>query len=140
MAGATLAEIRAGIETRLATIPGVQTDAYMNPAPSDLSLQVMGPDAVSYDQAGSRGLDYWTIIVQGFSGSPESRAAQTNLDLWLSPAGANSVKAAIEGDRSLGGIVADCVVTGSSGYREMFVNGAKVLGAEWTLLILNSGT
>lgn len=145
MAGATLAEIRAGLETRLATIPDVTTSAYMMDVPRDRTLQVMGPDQVEYDQAGMRGHDNWTLIIQGFSGSPESVAAQTNLDEWLSPSGANSVKLAIEGDRQLGGIVEDCVVRSSSGYRRYEVGpegGVKqpMLGAEWSVLILNSGT
>ena len=145
MAGATLAEIRAGLATRLDTIPGVNVSAYMMDVPRDLTLQVMGPDQVEYDQAGMRGHDNWTFIIQGFSGSPSSQAAQVNLDEWLSPSGANSVKEAVEGDRSLGGIVEDCVVRTSSGYRRYEVGpdgGAKhsMLGAEWTVLILNSGT
>jgi len=141
MAGATLAELRAGIETRLATIPNVVTSAYMLDNPPDLTLQVMGPDQVDYDQAAARGHDNWVFVVQGFSGSPASQAAQMNLDEWLAPTGTNSVKAAIEGDRSLGGIVDDCWVRSASGYREYELpNRGRVLGAEWTLLILNSGT
>ena len=141
MAAATLAQIRAGLETRLATIPNVTTSAYMLDSPPDLTLQVLGPDRIEYDQAMASGLDYWTIIVQGYSGSPESKAAQVNLDSWLARTGANSVKAAIEGDRSLGGIVDDCVVRMSSGYRQYDLpNRGRVLGAEWTVLILNSGT
>jgi len=145
MAGATIAEIRAGLETRLATIPNVVTSAYMIDSPPDLTLQVMGPDLVEYDQAMQRGLDEWTFIVQGFSGSPDSQAAQERLDDWLAPSGANSVKAAIEGDRgsggALGGVVDDVWVRQSSGYKVYdFKTGSRMLGAEWTVLILNSGT
>jgi hypothetical protein len=145
MPGATLAEIRAGLETRLATIPDVTTSAYMLPDPPSKTMQVMGPSRVEYDQAGMRGLDYWTFIIQCFSGSWESRAAQETLDDWLAPAGANSVKAAIEGDRTLGGIVDDCVIQSASGYMQYLVGpsgGTKreVLGVDFTALILNSGT
>ncbi len=145
MAGATLTEIRAGLETRLATIPNVVTSAYMLDNPPDLTLQVMGPDTVEYDQASHHGMDNWTFIVQGFSGSPDSQAAQVNLDEWLAPSGANSVKAAIEGDRggtgALGGIVDDVWVRQSSGYRMYDLpNRGRLLGAEWVVLILNSGT
>lgn len=141
MAAATIEEIRAGIETRLDTLPNVTVSAYMLDSPPDLTLQVMGPDIIEWDKAAAEGLDIITIIVQGFSGSPDSRAAQINLDQWLDRSGTNSVKAAIEGDRRLGGIVDDCWVRESSGYRQYELpNRGRMLGAEWTLLVLNSGT
>lgn len=138
---ATLAEIRAGLETRLATIPNVNTAAYMSDSPNDLTLQVMGPDLIEYDLAMHRGLDRWTIIIQAFSGSPDSTAAQENLDSWLAPTGANSVKAAIEGDATLGGIVQGARVMRSSGYRVYdFPNqGGKMLGTEFFIDVYNTG-
>lgn len=140
MAGATMELIREGLRVRLAMIDGVTVSAYMLDSPPDRTLQVMGPDTVEYDQAMARGLDYVTVIVQGFSGSPESQAAQRNLDEWLAPSGATSVKAAIEGDGSLGGIVQSCWVRQSSGYREYDLkNRGRTLGAEWTVLVLNRG-
>lgn len=141
MAAATIAEIRAGLETRLATIAGVSTSAYMLDSPPDLCLQVMGPDLIQWDQAAAEGLDIITMVVQGFSGSPDSRAAQENLDEWLSRGTSNSVKDAIEGDRSLGSMVDDCWVRESSGYRQYEIpNRGRLLGAEWIVVVLNSGT
>ena len=141
MAGATLAEIRAGLETRLATIPNVVTSAYMLDSPPDLTLQVLGPARVEWDQTMKRGLDTWTFIVQGFSGSPESQAASINLDNWLAPSGSESVKAAIEGDGTLGGVVYAVWVRATSGYRFYDLpNRGRTLGAEWTVEIFNSGT
>jgi hypothetical protein len=110
-------------------------------APPDLTLQVMGPDRIDWDQTAGRGLDIWTMIVQGLSGSLESQASQTNLDAWLAPAGTGSVKAAIEADRTLGGIVDDCWVRQSSGYKVYTMpSKGHMLGAEWLVEVLNSGT
>jgi hypothetical protein len=140
MAGATLAEIRAGLEVRLATIAGVQTSAYMLDSPMPPTLQVMGPDEVSYDLAMARGLDLWRLIVQGFVGSPMDQGAQVNLDEWLAPAGAKSVKAAIEADGTLGGKIQGLHVEKASGYRlYQLENRGSVLGAEWTIQIYNRG-
>lgn len=137
---ATLAEIRAGLEARLATIPDVVTSAYMLDAPPDLTLQVMGPDAVEYDLAMQRGLDRWTMIVQAFSGSPDSQAAQMNLDNWLAPNGTSSVKAAIEGDITLGGIVQSARVSRSAGYRIYDLpDRGRTLGTEFFIDIFNTG-
>jgi hypothetical protein len=141
MPGATLAEIRAGLETQLAQIPNVTTSAYMLDSPPDLTLQVMGPDRINWDLALHRGLDSWTFIVQGFSGSPESQAAQINLDNWLSPSGTDSVKAAIEADGTLGGVVVNSHVVESSGYRIYDLpNRGRTLGAEWSVEVFNTGT
>jgi hypothetical protein len=137
---ATLAEIRAGLETALAAIPDVNTSAYMNDSPNDLTLQVMGPENVDYLLA-MRGLNRFTMIVQAFSGSPDQQAAQENLDAWIAPTGANSVKAAIEADISLGGVVEAATVTRSSGYRVYdFPNqGGRMLGTEFFIDIVNTG-
>jgi hypothetical protein len=138
---ATLAEIRAGLQTALDTIPGPDTSAYMTDSPNDLTLQVMGPDAVEYDLAMQRGLDRWTMIVQAFSGSPDNRAAQENLDAWIAPTGTYSVKAAIEKDITLGGIVQSARVARTSGYRIYdFPNqGGRMLGTEFFVDIYNTG-
>ncbi len=137
---ATLAEIRAGLETALATIPDVVTSAYMLDSPPDLTLQVMGPDLVEYDLAMQRGLDRWTMIVQAFSGSPDTTAAQQNLDDWMAPRGTNSVKAAVESDVTLGGIVQSARVMRSSGYRIYDLpNRGRTLGTEFFVDVFNTG-
>lgn len=143
MAGATMAEIRAGLLANLDAVYGstVQTSAYMLSNPTPPTIQVMGSDSVEYDQTMARGLDYWHLIVQGFVGAVADVGAQTNLDLWIAPSGVLSVKAAIQADRTLGGKVHDLTVDTCSGYRVYQLDaGGAVLGAEWTVLVLNAGT
>ncbi len=138
----TIADIRAGLETALATIPGVNTSAYMADSPADLTLQVMGPDLVEYDQTMARGLDRLTIIIQAFSGSPDNQAAQENLDLWLAPTGTYSVKKAVEADITLGGVVQAVRVMRSSGYRiyDLPQGAGRMLGTEFFVDVYNLGT
>lgn len=134
MANATLAQIREGLRAQLASAfsTSAQVLAYQSPSPKVPTIQVMGPDAVEYDEAMARGLDRWTIVIQAFSGSPESRAAQEVLDAWLAPSGGTSVKAAVESDITLGGVVASARVARSSGYRMYDIPGSgQVLGAEF---------
>lgn len=140
MTAVSLPEIRAGLATRLATLPNVQTSAYMLSNPTPPTLQVMGPDEILYDQSFRGALADWTFIIQGFVGSVTDEGSQVNLDQWLAPSGALSVKAALEGDRSaagaLGGVVQDLTVQSCSGYRfYQLDNRAAVLGAEWTVWV-----
>jgi hypothetical protein len=67
----------------------------------------------TFDIDNARGLDQAQVdvlvIVQRFS----ERSGQNLLDLYLSGSGASSIKAAIEGDRTLGGVVNTLRVTGA---------------------------
>ncbi len=137
---ASLANIREGVAANLSTISGVQVSAYMLANPTPPSLQVF-PAEVEYDAAMARGLDRWTLTVQAHVGTQTDVGAQKKLDELLAPSGSSSVKAAAESDRTLGGVVSDCRVVSCSGYRVyVHPSGTAVLGAEWTVEILASGT
>lgn len=139
MAFATMAEIRLGLNTRLATISGLaQTSAYMMSSPSPPMMQVMGVDEVTYDEAMQRGVDRLTFVVQAFAGTPDDQAAQVLLDGWLAASGSGSVKGAIEGDITLGGKVTSARVTRAAGYREYDLpNRGKTLGTEFYIEVFN---
>lgn len=137
---ATVAEMRAGLETRLATIAGLNESAYVKAKPVYPYAHVV-PDEVEYDEAGSRGMDTWSFLVQVFVGYSLDRAIQTTLDKFLNPSGALSVKAAIEADKTLGGIVQDVHVARATGYRQYDrPDGRTVWGCDWTVVVLASGS
>ena len=135
---ATLAEIRAGLVANLASVGDAQP--YVLDTPPVPCLQIDRVSLIDYDQAYQRGLDYWTLIVRGYVGTQFDIAAQVLLDEWISSTGATSVKAAVESDRTLGGKVQDLTVRTCSGYGYYDLpNHGRTLGAEWTILILNTG-
>jgi hypothetical protein len=74
---------------------------------------VVGQLDFTFDIDNARGLDQAQVdvlvIVQRFS----ERSGQDLLDTYLSGSGATSIKAAIEGDRTLGGTVNTLRVTGA---------------------------
>lgn len=138
---ATLAAIRAGLETRLKTLDlspysGAQISAYglSNPVPP--AIQVLGPDEIVYDRAMQRGHDDWTITIQALVGLASDRGAQELLDRMLESSGSASVKARIEADRTLGGVVSDCRVARASGYRQYATGAGDVLGCEWFVAVI----
>jgi hypothetical protein len=76
----------------------------------------------------------------GVRGAGDDIGAQVKLDAFLAPSGSQSVKAAIEADGTLGGIVADTNVVSCTGYR-VYARGAAACcaRAEWQVEVLASG-
>lgn len=131
-----MTQIRNGLKTALDAIPDCQVSAYQLDNPSPPTLQVMGLDEIQYDQAMARGLDEITVIVQAFAGTPVDRASQDILDGWM----VYAVKDAIEADRTLGGIIEDCVVDRTNGARIYNLpNRAETLGTDFFVRVLNTG-
>ena len=134
-----LAAIREGLATNLSVIADTQISPYMLANPTPPCIQVMGPDEVTYDVTFGRGSDSWMMIVQAFVASVGDIAAQARLDKMLHPTGPESIKEAIESDRTLGGSAKDLRVVRSSGYQQYNLEGrGPVLGAEFTVQVETS--
>lgn len=105
-------QVRDSLKTRLQTITGLR--AYdLIPDTVVPPCAVVGQLDFTFDIDNARGLDQAQVdvlvIVQRFS----ERAGQDKLDAYLAGSGASSIKAAIEGDRTLGGTVNTLRVTGA---------------------------
>ena len=105
-------QVRDGLKTRLQTIKGLR--AYdLIPDTVTPPAAVVGQLDFTFDIDNARGLDQAQVdvlvIVQRFS----ERSGQNLLDTYLSGSGSTSIKAAIEGDRTLGGAVNTLRVTGA---------------------------
>lgn len=94
--------VRDGLKTRLQTISGLRCFDLI-PDQVTPPTAIVGQLDFTFDIDNARGLDLANVdvivIVQRFS----ERAGQNRLDSYLSGSGATSIKAAIEGDRTLGG-------------------------------------
>lgn len=138
----TLAQIREGLAANLeAGVADVQVSAYLLSRTTAPSLQVSGPQEVDFDEAFGRGLDRWTLTVWALAGAATDKGAQKRLDAMIDPSGAGSVKAAVEADTTLGGIVDDLRVETCSGYTMYALNDATqlYLGAQWRVAIYMKG-
>ena len=134
----TVAQIRSGIATNLATVTDVQVLAYVLSNPTPPAFAVF-PAACDYNQAMARGLDRWTFTVQAIVSAASDQDGQKQLDTYLAPTGSTSVRAAIESDRTLGGVVDNLVVTRVSGYQLYADERGANLGAEWSVEVWASG-
>lgn len=140
--------LRAGLAANLATIDGLQENAYLltNPTPPAAEIE---PAPIEYDLAMQRGLDKWQFIVRVFVGMTSDVGAQKRLDTFMQSDGDTSIKAALESDPTLGGAADDLIVTKCSGYkifaREIATAsgrgsaGGPLLGAEWTVEVYAEG-
>jgi hypothetical protein len=138
-----MTELREGIRGNLAAIPGCQVSAHVlaNPTPPSLWVEPDPVEGVQYDRAMARGLDLWTFLVWALAGTVTDRGAQDRLDGFIASAGGSSVKAAVEADRTLGGVAMDCRVTrcvGYSAYERAGLN-AAYLAAQWTVEVHADG-
>lgn len=95
-------DVRDGLKTRLQTISGLRCFDLI-PDQVTPPTAIVGQLDFTFDINNARGLDQANVdiivIVQRFS----ERAGQNKLDAYLSGSGATSIKAAIEGDKTLGG-------------------------------------
>jgi len=131
----TMTELRAGIATRLATISGLRTSATLPDQPNP-PIAVVFPERVIYDQAFGRGSDEYTFVVLVIVGRIAERTAQTSLDTYCNPSGGSSIKAAIEGEATLGGKAIDCRVTEMRGQGSLAIGDATYITGEFLVSVI----
>lgn len=106
----TIAQIMEGIEARLETIPGLRASAIV-PDQINPPMAIVGvPPIDSYRATMRRGI--WVVepTVTVLVSAALDRAGQMLLAEYASVSGERSIPAAIEADRTLGGVVDDCIV------------------------------
>ena len=131
---ATIAQIRTGIAANLATISGLRTTDTVpdNPQPP---VAVIMPSSIQYDLSFQRGLDLHNFVVMIVVGRASERQAQQTLDLFCAGTGASSVKAAIESNRTLTGLVQDLRVTSMRNYGSTVIGETTYLAVEFDLVV-----
>lgn len=141
---ADLAAIRAALADNLDTLTGIQVSAYMlaNPTPPSIHIYPGGPAGdIEYHHAMHGGVELWPFTVEAFVPLGSDIGAQQKLDAFINSTGTQSVKLAIEADRTLGGAAQDLKVVSTGGYQTVVFEGRPpVLRAEWTVHVYATGT
>lgn len=110
MAAPTILQIMQGIETNLQTISGLRTAYYVadqiNPPQAVVGVPAIENYRMTFGRAKFQIEPQVFILVSATLDS----VGQAALAGYANPTGATSIPAAIESDRTLGGIVEDCVV------------------------------
>ncbi|CAB4157227.1 hypothetical protein UFOVP688_9 [uncultured Caudovirales phage] len=131
---ASISSIRTGLATRLATITGLRTAATIpdNPNPP---IAIVIPDSINFDDTFHRGMDTLNFKILVIVGRADERTAQNSIDGFCATSGSSSVKAAIEGDKTLGGTAYDCRVTTMSNYGSVLIGEVTYLSCEFIVVV-----
>jgi hypothetical protein len=130
---ASVSELRAGIKTNLATISGLRVSDFQ-PDNINPPVAIVFPVALNYDETFHRGMQTYTFAVQVIVGRQSERSGQNSIDAYCSSTGANSIKLAIESDKTLAGKAFDLRVTDMRNYGDLLVGEVNYLSAEFVVL------
>lgn len=131
---ASINNIRTGIASNMATVSGLRTASEIPDSPNP-PMGIVVLDSIDYHQAMKDGLTRYNFTVTVVVGRAAERTMQRKLDAYCQPTGSQSVKAAIESNRTLSGEVYDLVVTGSSSIGSILINDQTYLAAEFTVTV-----
>lgn len=123
MATPTILEVMRAIESALDDISGLRTTEFIKDQMSPPFAMVGVPEITDYHGAFKSGMMTISPRVYVFVSSVVDRIGQTNLANYANPTGAQSIKAALEADNTLGGVVSQVVV---KSFRPL---GAEEMGA-----------
>jgi hypothetical protein len=131
---ATVSQVATGLATRLATISGLRTSAYQ---PEQLNPPFAFPtlNRIEYHRAFAGGdvvMD-WTVNV--IVGRYVDRNSFAILDDFLSYSGAKSVRAAIEADKTLGGVCQTLVLPSGANITSLSSADAEFLQIQFQVTV-----
>lgn len=131
---ATVTEVKQGLANRLATITGLRAFAYQ---PDQLNAPIAFSmlDNILYHRTMATAMTEMSFTVTVIVCKADSRSAQSQVDPYVSATGASSVKAAIEGDRTLGGKVDDLVVNSAGGMQIVNAEDGDYLSVDFNVTV-----
>lgn len=126
--------MREAIATNLSTITGLRASAEIpdNPTPP---IAVINLDTIDYNEAFNGGLTRYNFLVTVIVGRAAERTMQRKLDAYVQPTGTQSVKVAIESERTLDGEAYDLRVERSNVVGSITINDQIYLAAEFTVTV-----
>jgi hypothetical protein len=130
----SISQIRTALATNLGTISGLRTAAEIPDLPNP-PIAVVSLDSVTYDQAYAKGMTNYTFTITVIVGRSAEREAQRKLDGYIST-GTNSVKNAIESDKTLGGYAYDCRVVSMNSVGSVTISDTTYLAADFTVTVI----
>jgi hypothetical protein len=131
---ATVSQVATGLANRLATISGLRSSAFQ---PEQLNPPFAFPtlNRIEYHKAFGGGdvvMD-WTVNV--IVGRYVDRNAFTTLDGFLSYSGSTSIRAAIEGDKTLGGVCQTLVLPSGANITSLSSADAEFLQIQFQVTV-----
>lgn len=128
-----------GIATNLRTISGLRVTAYVPDQINPPQAVVDFPGEIDYHASFQHGKFAFEPSVTIIVGQAIDRVGTAALAAFASPTGTQSIHTAIEADRTLGGVVDDCIVVGFRRMTQEDVTGLGFYGGTFTLRVMASG-
>lgn len=132
---ATISQVKDGLKVRIETISGLRAFDHQ---PDQVNPPFAWPtlDEIRYHQTGmSSGgvvMDFTiTLVVQRVT----ERVAQDALDQYMSWSGVKSLRAAIEADRTLGGVCDDLIVGSAGNFTNIDANDTLYLTVDFKVTV-----
>ena len=134
---AALTSIRDGLKTRLETISGLTASEFV-PDYIVPPIALVAPlNSLNYDSTMGRGADTYEIPIVVYISRIDAQTSQDEVDAFLASSGATSIKAAIEGDPTLGGAAMSVRVVSATDYGEYEVTqGTSYLGVTFNIEVI----
>ena len=132
---ATISQVKDGLKTRIETISGLRAFDYQ---PDQVNPPFAFPtlDTITYHQTGmASGGVVMNFTVTLIVNRSVERTAQDELDKYMSFSGAQSLRAAIEADRTLGGVCDDLIVTNAENLTNIDANDTLYLAVDFKVTV-----
>lgn len=139
MPAPSVLDVMRGVQTRLATISGLRVSAI---APDQITppLAIVGvPPIENYHATMRRGRATYEPTVYILVSAALDRTGQEALAGYANPTGPTSIIAAIEGDRTLGGVAEDCIVRSFRPLGVEEVGQIGYYGGAFELMVITAG-
>lgn len=131
---ATVSQVATGLATNLATVSGLRTSTFQ---PEQLNPPFAFPtlNRIEYHRAMAGGdvIMDWTVFV--IVGRYTDRNAFATLDGFLSYSGATSIRAAIESDKTLGGVCQTLVLPSGANISSLSSADAEFLQIQFQVTV-----
>ena len=129
---ATVSEVSVALRDALKSVPGLRVVEYI-PDSLNPPMATVGVDTVVFHGAFGAGNPRYVFTVSLVVARASDRTAQKRLDDYLSYSGAQSIRAAIEKDPTLGKCVQTCQVVSGGNITNINVNDVIYLSMEFTV-------
>lgn len=131
---ATISQVKAGLNTRLATITGLRT---FTEQPAQVNAPVAYPnlDTINYHRTMRTSMVEMAFTITVVVSRADERTGIASVDAYTSPSGSKSVVQALEAERTLGGIVNDLQVESASGIINMPAEDGDYLAVDFKVMV-----
>lgn len=128
-----------GLAAAAGAIDGLRSFGYLPDAIAPPTFYVVEAE-IQFDQAFARGMDDINpVTCRLLASRATDRGGQRQLQAYMAGSGPRSVKAALEADRTLGGVCEAVHVTGVRGMGQYEHGGVAYVGADFMVRVIGRG-